>query len=69
MSISPPRKLGIDGNAINRWMAPWLTSIHIPYESFGQYAVAQLGALWGGDATHIVSVPHHPPALLESAGG
>lgn len=61
--------VGIDGNAINRWIAPWLTSIRIPYESFGQYVVAQLAALWGGDATHVVSVPHHPPALTESAGG
>lgn len=56
--------IGIDGNAINRWIAPWLTSIRIPYEHFGQYVVAQLRSLWGGGATHEVNVPHDPPPLL-----
>jgi len=57
--------IGIDGNAINRWIAPWLTSIRIPYEHFGQYVVAQLRSLWSGAATQEVNVPHDPPRMIE----
>lgn len=56
------RLVGIDGNAINGWIAPWLTSIRIPYESFGRHVVAQLQSLWSGAATSEVHVPHEMPA-------
>jgi LacI family transcriptional regulator len=52
--------VGIDGNAINHWIAPWLTSIRIPYESFGRHVVAQLTSAWGGNATADIDVPHEP---------
>jgi len=57
--------IGIDGNAINRWIAPWLTSIRIPYEHFGQYVVAQLRSLWSGASTREVNVPHEPLEVVE----
>lgn len=50
--------LGVDGNALNRWIAPWLTSIPIPYQAFGGHVVAQLRSLWGGGGTAEVHVPH-----------
>lgn len=52
--------VGIDGNAINFWIAPWLTSIRIPYESFGRHIVAQLASAWGGSATVDINVAHEP---------
>ena len=48
-------------NAINAWLAPWLTSIRIPYESFGGHVVAQLQSLWSGEPTAEVRVPHELP--------
>lgn len=27
--------VGFDDNPLNRWLAPWLTSVHIPYQEFG----------------------------------
>ena len=41
--------VGIDGNPLNAWITPWLTSIHIPYDGFGQVVVAQLDAIWRGE--------------------
>jgi LacI family transcriptional regulator len=52
--------VGIDGNAINHWIAPWLTSIRIPYESFGRHIVAQLTSAWCGGAAADVNVAHEP---------
>lgn len=40
--------IGIDGNPLNSWIAPWLTSVHIPYRDFGPKVVEQLEALWTG---------------------
>ncbi|MDU0339030.1 LacI family DNA-binding transcriptional regulator [Bosea rubneri] len=50
--------VGVDGNAINAWIAPWLTSIRVPYENFGRHVVDQLRSLWGGAATAEIRVPH-----------
>lgn len=50
--------VGVDGNAINAWIAPWLTSIRIPYEDFGGHVVDQLRSLWGGSATVDIHLPH-----------
>ena len=36
------RPIGIDDNALNEWIAPWLSSIKIPYEAFGDRIVACL---------------------------
>ena len=27
--------IGIDGNALNAWIAPWLSSVSVPYSDFG----------------------------------
>jgi LacI family transcriptional regulator, galactose operon repressor len=41
--------VGVDGNRLNRWIAPWLRSIHVSYEDFGQAIVELLDGVWRGD--------------------
>lgn len=50
--------VGVDDSPLNRWIAPWLSSVHIPYESFGAAIVGQLQALWGGDTPADRLLPH-----------
>ncbi|WP_210494053.1 LacI family DNA-binding transcriptional regulator [Microvirga antarctica] len=60
-SVSIPadcRILGVDDNALNAWLAPWLTSVHIPYDAFGSRVVAQLEILWRGDQPEDDLLPH-----------
>lgn len=67
--VSIPRDcaiIGIDGNAINAWIAPWLTSIRIPYEQFGRHIVAQLTRQWAGTDTTEIHVPHEPLTPAEA---
>jgi LacI family transcriptional regulator len=52
--------VGVDGNALNAWIAPWLTSIRIPYEQYGGHIVAQLRLLWAGGAVCDIHVRHGP---------
>ena len=52
------RILGIDANPLNAWIAPWLTSVHIPYRDFGGCVVRQLEALWGGAPAGDLLLPH-----------
>jgi LacI family transcriptional regulator len=42
--------IGIDGNPINAWLAPWLTSVAIPHRDFGPSIVDLLLGLWAGEA-------------------
>ena len=42
------RIAGIDDNIFNAWIAPWLSSVSIPYRQFGPVVVEQLKACWGG---------------------
>lgn len=42
------RPVGIDDNGLNAWIAPWLSSIKIPYHAFGERIVASLRALRTG---------------------
>lgn len=50
--------IGIDGNPINAWIAPWLTSVRIPYHDFGAGVVEQLHALWSGRPAADHLLPH-----------
>lgn len=43
--------LSIDGSPLNAWVAPWLTSIVIPYRRYGAEIVAGLSSIWTGSAT------------------
>jgi LacI family transcriptional regulator len=50
--------IGIDANPLNAWIAPWLTSVRIPYEDFGARVVEQLKVLWGGGVAGDSLLPH-----------
>jgi LacI family transcriptional regulator len=50
--------MGIDANPLNAWIAPWLTSVRIPYEDFGARVVEQLKLLWSGKPAGDSLLPH-----------
>lgn len=52
------RIAGIDDNVFNAWIAPWLSSIAIPYRDFGPVVVEQLQACWGGAPATARLLPH-----------
>jgi LacI family transcriptional regulator len=52
------RIVGVDDNKLNAWIAPWLTSVHIPYADFGTKVVDQLQALWAGEQPSEQLLPH-----------
>jgi LacI family transcriptional regulator len=60
------RIIGIDDSPFNRWIAPWLSSVHVPYQDFGMAIVAQLNAVLAGVETADRLLPHQ---LVIRAGG
>lgn len=50
--------VGIDGNPLNRWIAPWLRSIEVVYEDFGQPIVELLDHVWRGSGNAERIMPH-----------
>jgi LacI family transcriptional regulator len=58
----PPRFIGFDDSPMNDWVAPWLTSIRIPYESYGTGIVSLL-AEQGGRRQPLASI--QPFRLVE----
>jgi len=52
------RIVGVDDNKLNAWIAPWLTSVHIPYADFGAKVVDQLQTLWAGEQPSEQLLPH-----------
>ncbi len=59
------RMMGVDDNPLNAWIAPWLTSVHIPYSDYGPAIVEQLKAIWAGQRPGDRLLPHR---LAEGAG-
>lgn len=41
--------VSIDGAQLNEWLAPWLTSLHVPYNEFGAQIVQVLETIWKGE--------------------
>ena len=58
--------VGIDGNPINTWLAPWLTSVEIPHRDFGPRVVDLMVRLWGGEPPSEHLMPHRMVAALEA---
>jgi LacI family transcriptional regulator len=50
--------VGVDENPLNAWIAPWLSSVHVPYEAFGEAIVEQLQASWAGAPPSDRLLPH-----------
>jgi LacI family transcriptional regulator len=49
--------VGFDDNPLNDWIAPWLSSVAVPYPKFGPAVVAALQAIWRGEQPEII-LPH-----------
>ena len=49
--------VGFDDNPLNDWVAPWLSSVQVPYAAFGSAVVTALQAIWRGERARIV-LPH-----------
>lgn len=39
---------GFDDNPMNDWVAPWLSTVHIPYDAFGAAVTDALFQIWEG---------------------
>lgn len=53
-----PVIVGFDDNPLNDWLAPWLTSVRVPYDAFGQAIVDGLEGMWSGEAACDIALPH-----------
>lgn len=62
------RIIGIDNNVFNRWIAPWLSSVEIPYRDFGPVVVEQLLACWRGEAPEDRMLPHRLVSMAAPEG-
>jgi LacI family transcriptional regulator len=61
MGIAAPHGLlivGFDDNPLNDWVAPWLSSVRVPYERYGSAIVSALHSLWDGGA-HDATILEH----------
>lgn len=65
--------VGIDDNALNPWLAPWLSSVHVPYEDFGTAIVEHLQAIWAGHRPGDRLLPHRlvvrPMGVQQASNG
>jgi LacI family transcriptional regulator len=50
--------VGVDDNVLNAWIAPWLSSVEVPYADYGAAIVRQLEAVWGGAQRSDILLPH-----------
>lgn len=49
---------GFDDNPLNEWLAPWLSTIRVPFRSFAQAALEQMDALGAGGHAREVILPY-----------
>lgn len=50
--------VGFDDNPLNDWVAPWLSSVRVPYALFGPAVCAALDAVWAGQVVDGTPLPH-----------
>jgi LacI family transcriptional regulator len=50
--------VGVDDNNLNAWIAPWLSSVNVPYKDFGGKVLDQLRVLWAGEQPDEQLLPH-----------
>ncbi|MFM8678537.1 MAG: substrate-binding domain-containing protein, partial [Alphaproteobacteria bacterium] len=66
--VETPRDLvivGFDDSPLNDWVAPWLTSVRVPYDSFGPAIARTIAGPPDADAAADIILPH----LLVARGG
>jgi LacI family transcriptional regulator len=59
--------VGFDDNPLNDWVAPWLTSVRVPYDSFGNAVMKGLYAIWSGGTTEAILLEHQLVVREDSA--
>ena len=47
---------GFDDNPLNEWIAPWLSTVHVPYGEIGAVVSQELHRLWDGDGVPVKRV-------------
>jgi LacI family transcriptional regulator len=50
--------VGFDDSPLNRWIAPWLSSVRVPYERYGAAIVEALNAMWQEGSPPAITLPH-----------
>ncbi len=50
--------ISIDGAELSAWLAPWLSSVQVPYQNFGTPIVEMLQTLWRGSAVPDRIIPY-----------
>ena len=53
------RVIGFDDNPLNNWLAPWLTSVKVPYREYGTAILEGLETIWSGAPPRHVLLRHH----------
>lgn len=59
---------GFDDNPLNEWIAPWLSSVRVPYDSYGEAVVAALGTGKDSPSTEDILLPHRLVLRPEISG-
>jgi LacI family transcriptional regulator len=54
----PVTLIGFDDNPMNDWIAPWLSSVRVPFQDFGPAIVESLRAIWDGQSARRVLLTH-----------
>lgn len=60
-----PRLIGFDDNPLNPWIAPWLSSIRIPYQAYGEAVVTMIDDAESALSAVQLILPHE---IIERAG-
>ena len=50
--------VGFDDTPLNEWLAPWLTSVWVPYDRFGVEVATALAAIWAGEPVGTIVLEH-----------
>ena len=67
--------IGFDDNPLNDWVAPWLSSVRVPYALFGPAVAAALQSLGSGAQINPAPLPHtlklraSPPSAAQTPQG
>jgi LacI family transcriptional regulator len=50
--------VGFDDNPLNDWLAPWLTSVRVPHDRFGDAVAEALAGIWNGTTPPCIVLGH-----------
>jgi LacI family transcriptional regulator len=50
--------ISIDGADLSAWLAPWLSSVRVPYQEFGGHILEMLQTLWHGQPAQDRIIPY-----------